>query len=236
MTQYQKLFEEYGAIIPYLQRYQYIQGDINHNEELWERLSTSFKELLEKEMIKDRAMVQALDGEKETRFEDETYDEFPKQVKELTHKIKNTPQTEPQPRNAGEKSVKEVSNQIRNISEAFNPPRRNWNNYQKQIFSQKNKTYRPRNPLPPFSSSYQPYIPAQMSARPPLIFDYFKEEGPSTTRCTHLAKDLDKRIVRSQGYSYLFPNYQGVPMEGNDSSKEIVRAFSKEKNSSTKNL
>ncbi|MBW0533994.1 hypothetical protein O181_073709 [Austropuccinia psidii MF-1] len=87
---------------------------------------------------------------------------------------------------------------------------------------------KPRNPLPPFSSSYQPYIPAQMAPRPPLKCAYCKEEGHSATRCTHLAEDLDKRIVRTQGASYLFPNYQRVPMEGNESVKEIVRAFAKE--------
>ncbi|MBW0581524.1 hypothetical protein O181_121239 [Austropuccinia psidii MF-1] len=87
-------------------------------------------------MIKDRAMLQALDGgyiipgleilklyieqdlkakgliqkkefskpkppEKKTIFEDEIWDEVLKQVKELTHKLKNPPQPEPQPINEG---------------------------------------------------------------------------------------------------------------------------------------
>ncbi|MBW0523100.1 hypothetical protein O181_062815 [Austropuccinia psidii MF-1] len=142
-------------------------------------------------MIKDRAMVQALDGgyiiprleilelyieqdleakvliqpkeiskpkppEKETRFEDEFWDEFSKQVKELTHKLKNSPQPEPQPRNEGKESVKEVSNQLKTLLAAVNPPRSNWNNNQEQRLPQINQLYRPRNPLPPFSSSYQP--------------------------------------------------------------------------------
>ncbi|MBW0571928.1 hypothetical protein O181_111643 [Austropuccinia psidii MF-1] len=46
--------------------------------------------------------------------------------------------------------------------------------------------------------------------------------------CTQLAEDLDRRIVRTQGASYLFRNYQRVPMEGNESGKNIVRAFAKE--------
>ncbi|MBW0513686.1 hypothetical protein O181_053401 [Austropuccinia psidii MF-1] len=54
------------------------------------------------------------------------------------------------------------------------------------------------------------------------------EEGHSATICTNLAEDLDNRIVRTQGASYLFPNYQRVPMEGNESPKNIVRAFAKE--------
>ncbi|MBW0537450.1 hypothetical protein O181_077165 [Austropuccinia psidii MF-1] len=123
-------------------------------------------------MIKDRAMVQALDGEKKTRLEDESWDEVLKQVKELTQKIKNPPQPEPQPQNEGKELAKEVLNQVEVLSEAFNPPRRNWNNNQEQIFPQNNQPNRPRNPLPPFSSSYQPYIPAQMAPRPPLKCAY----------------------------------------------------------------
>ncbi|MBW0530864.1 hypothetical protein O181_070579 [Austropuccinia psidii MF-1] len=104
-------------------------------------------------MIKDRAMVQALDGgyiiprldilklyieqgleaklliqqkeiskpkppEKKKGFEDKSWDEVLKQVKELTQKIKNPPQPEPQPRNEGKESVKEVLNQLKTLSEA----------------------------------------------------------------------------------------------------------------------
>ncbi|MBW0540290.1 hypothetical protein O181_080005 [Austropuccinia psidii MF-1] len=136
MTQYRKFIGEYETIITYLKRYQYIQGDINHNQEILANLSTSVKESIYEEIIKDRAMVQALDGgyiiprlyilklyieldleakvliqqkefskpkppEKKTRFEDESWYEVLKQVKELTQKIKNPPKPEPQPRNEG---------------------------------------------------------------------------------------------------------------------------------------
>ncbi|MBW0588198.1 hypothetical protein O181_127913 [Austropuccinia psidii MF-1] len=67
-----------------------------------------------------------------------------------------------------------------------------------------------------------------MASRPPLKCAYCKEEGHTATRCTHLAEDLDRRIFRTQGASYLFLNYQRVPMEGNESAKDIVRAFAKE--------
>ncbi|MBW0474279.1 hypothetical protein O181_013994 [Austropuccinia psidii MF-1] len=62
MTQYIKFIEGYEAIITYLKRYQYIQGDINHNQEILASLSISVQETISKEMIKDRAMVQGLDG------------------------------------------------------------------------------------------------------------------------------------------------------------------------------
>ncbi|MBW0570838.1 hypothetical protein O181_110553 [Austropuccinia psidii MF-1] len=168
------------------------------------------------------------------RFEDENLDEVLIQVKELTQKIKNPPQPEPQPRNEGKESVKEVFNQLKTLSEAVNTPRRSWKNKQEQRFPQNNQPYRPRNPLPPFSSSYQPYIPAKMAPRPPLECAYCKEEGHSATKCTHLAEDLDKRIFRTQGASYLFPNYQRVPMEGNESAINIVRDFEKEQAELTK--
>ncbi|MBW0489395.1 hypothetical protein O181_029110 [Austropuccinia psidii MF-1] len=199
ITQYRNFIGEYEAIITYLKRYQYIQGDINHNQEILASLSTS----VQKSIYKKK------------RFEDESWDEFLKQGKELTQKIKNPPQPEPQPRNEGKYSVKEVLNKLKTLSEAVNPPKRNWNNNQQQILPQNNQPYMPRSPLPPFSSRYQPYIQAQMAPRPPLKCSYCKEEGHSATRCTHFAEDLNSRIVRTQGASYLFPNYQRVPMEGN---------------------
>ncbi|MBW0501932.1 hypothetical protein O181_041647 [Austropuccinia psidii MF-1] len=67
-----------------------------------------------------------------------------------------------------------------------------------------------------------------MAPRPPSKCAYCKEEGHSATRCTQITEDLDRRIFRTQGESYLFPNYQRVPMEGNESAKNIVRDFSKE--------
>ncbi|MBW0560391.1 hypothetical protein O181_100106 [Austropuccinia psidii MF-1] len=44
MTQYRKFIGEYEAIITYLKRYQYIQGDINHNQEILASLSISVQE------------------------------------------------------------------------------------------------------------------------------------------------------------------------------------------------
>ncbi|MBW0588866.1 hypothetical protein O181_128581 [Austropuccinia psidii MF-1] len=134
ITQYRKFIGKYEAIITYIKRYIYIQGDINHNQEILASLSTSVQESIYKEIIKDRAMVQSLNGgyiiprldilklyikqdleakllipqkefskpkppEKKRRFENESWDEFLKQVKELTQKIKNPPQPESQPRN-----------------------------------------------------------------------------------------------------------------------------------------
>ncbi|MBW0482029.1 hypothetical protein O181_021744 [Austropuccinia psidii MF-1] len=62
MTQYRKLIGEYEAIMTYLKRYQCIQGDINNNQEILASFLTIVKESIYKEIIKYRAMVQALDG------------------------------------------------------------------------------------------------------------------------------------------------------------------------------
>ncbi|MBW0467931.1 hypothetical protein O181_007646 [Austropuccinia psidii MF-1] len=62
MTQYKIFIGEYESIINYLKRYQYIQVDINHNQEVLSSLSSSVQESIYKEMIKDKAMVQVLDG------------------------------------------------------------------------------------------------------------------------------------------------------------------------------
>ncbi|MBW0480750.1 hypothetical protein O181_020465 [Austropuccinia psidii MF-1] len=62
MTQYKTFIREYESIINYLKRYQYIQGDINHSQEILASLSSSAQEYIYKEIIKDKAMVQALDG------------------------------------------------------------------------------------------------------------------------------------------------------------------------------
>ncbi|MBW0538446.1 hypothetical protein O181_078161 [Austropuccinia psidii MF-1] len=67
-----------------------------------------------------------------------------------------------------------------------------------------------------------------MDPGPPLICGYSKEEVHSETRCTHLAEDLGRRIFRTQGASCHIPNYRRVTIEGDESSKDIVRTFAKE--------
>ncbi|MBW0491838.1 hypothetical protein O181_031553 [Austropuccinia psidii MF-1] len=62
MTQYKKFIGEYESIINYLKRYQYIHGDRNLNQEILACISSSVQESIYKEMIKDKAMVQGLDG------------------------------------------------------------------------------------------------------------------------------------------------------------------------------
>ncbi|MBW0503625.1 hypothetical protein O181_043340 [Austropuccinia psidii MF-1] len=53
MTQYKKFIGEYEFIVNHLNRYQYIQGDTNHNQEILASLSSSDQDSIYKEMIKD---------------------------------------------------------------------------------------------------------------------------------------------------------------------------------------
>ncbi|MBW0509620.1 hypothetical protein O181_049335 [Austropuccinia psidii MF-1] len=48
MTHYRKFIGEYEQIITYLKRYQYIQGDIKHHQEILASLSTSVEESIQK--------------------------------------------------------------------------------------------------------------------------------------------------------------------------------------------
>ncbi|MBW0570922.1 hypothetical protein O181_110637 [Austropuccinia psidii MF-1] len=124
MTQYKRFIGEYESIINYLKRYQYTKGDMHHNQEILANFSSSVQESIYKEMIKDKAMVQAVDGayiipwleilklyiekdleakfliqrkefsktksqEKKGRFEEESWEEVLKQMKDLTQKIQN---------------------------------------------------------------------------------------------------------------------------------------------------
>ncbi|MBW0467849.1 hypothetical protein O181_007564 [Austropuccinia psidii MF-1] len=201
MTQYKRLIGEYESIINYLKRYQHIQGDINHNQEALACLSSSVQESIYKDMIKDKAMVQALDGgyiiprleilklyieqdlevkclvqqkefsqpksqEKKARFEEESLEEVLKQMKELTQKIQNPQPQEHQSKDTGKESVKQVLNQLKHLSEVVESPKKTQahnNKYQK--LTQNSQPFRPRYPLPPISSSYQPYVPAQIAPR-----------------------------------------------------------------------
>ncbi|MBW0476505.1 hypothetical protein O181_016220 [Austropuccinia psidii MF-1] len=140
-------------------------------------------------LIQQKEYYKPKPPEKRTRFEDEIWDESFKEVKELTQKIKNPPQPGPQPINEGKEYVNKASNQIKTSLESVNSPRRNLKNNQAKRLPKNNQPYRPQNPLQSFSSSYQPYIPAQMAPRPPLKCAYCKEKGHSATRCTQLAED-----------------------------------------------
>ncbi|MBW0589050.1 hypothetical protein O181_128765, partial [Austropuccinia psidii MF-1] len=137
----------------------------------------------------------------------------------------------------GKESVKEVFNQLKHLSEVVESPNKTQaGNNQDQKVTQNSQPFRPRYPLPPISSGYQPYVPAQMAPRQPLKCYYFLEGRHSTMRCNHLKEELEKRMVLKSGGTHIFPNFQRVPTEGPKSAKELVRNFSKEQEDLTKKM
>ncbi|MBW0571616.1 hypothetical protein O181_111331 [Austropuccinia psidii MF-1] len=62
MTQYKELIGEYESINNYLKRYQYIKWNVNEDQEILAIIFLSVKQSIFKEMVKDEAMVQALNG------------------------------------------------------------------------------------------------------------------------------------------------------------------------------
>ncbi|MBW0491837.1 hypothetical protein O181_031552 [Austropuccinia psidii MF-1] len=158
-------------------------------------------------------------------------------MKDLTQKTQNPHPQEHQSKDTGKESVKEVLNQLKHLSEVLESPNKTQaRNNQDQKSKQNSQPFRPRYPLPPISSSYQPYVPAQMAPRQLLKCYYCLEEGHSAIRCIHLTEDLEKRIVLKHGGTYLFPNFQGVPTEGPTSAKDLVKKFAKEQEDFTKKM
>ncbi|MBW0589871.1 hypothetical protein O181_129586 [Austropuccinia psidii MF-1] len=158
-------------------------------------------------------------------------------MKDLTQKTQNPQPHGHQSKDTGKESVKGVLNQLKHLSEVVESPnKRQAGNYQDQKVMQNSQPLRPRYPLPPISSGYQPYVPEQMAPRQLLKCYYCLEEGHSAVGCNQLTEDLEKRTVLKHGGTYLFPNFQRVPTEGPKSAKELVRHFSKEQEDFTKKM
>ncbi|MBW0478747.1 hypothetical protein O181_018462 [Austropuccinia psidii MF-1] len=142
-------------------------------------------------------------------------------MKDLTQKIENPQPQEHQSKDTGKESVKEVLNQLKHHSEVVESTKKTQKiNKKYQIFTQSSLKLRPRYPLPPISSSYKPYLPAQIDPRQPLKCYVSIEERNSAIRCNHITEDLERRAVFKHGGTYLFPNFQRVFTEGPTSAKE----------------
>ncbi|MBW0469061.1 hypothetical protein O181_008776 [Austropuccinia psidii MF-1] len=117
-------------------------------------------------LIQQKEFLQAKLQEKKARIEEESWEEFLKQMKDLTQKIQNPHPQEHQSKDTGKESAKEVLKQLKHLSEVVESPKKTQeSNNQFQRTTQKSQPLRPRYPLPPISSSYQPYVPAQIAPR-----------------------------------------------------------------------
>ncbi|MBW0562039.1 hypothetical protein O181_101754 [Austropuccinia psidii MF-1] len=86
----------------------------------------------------------------------------------------------------------------------------------------------------PASSSHFPYIPAQQGPRPQYKCTYCLKDGHTVSRCNDLTEDIEKRIVHKTGSSFYFPNFQRVPIEGEQIPRDLVRQFAAEQEVLTK--
>ncbi|MBW0503502.1 hypothetical protein O181_043217 [Austropuccinia psidii MF-1] len=79
--------------------------------------------------------------------------------------------------------------------------------------------FRPKENLPPASSRYVPYAPAQNAPKTFIRYYCCSQEGHSTGRCNELIEDQNKKWVIRQGLNYLYPNWEIVPTDGKLSPK-----------------
>ncbi|MBW0462522.1 hypothetical protein O181_002237, partial [Austropuccinia psidii MF-1] len=141
------------------------------------------QDLEAKFVIQQKEFSQAKSQEKKARFEEESWEEVLKQIKDLTQKIQNPQPQEHQSKDTGKESVKEVLNQLKILSEVVESPKKmKAINNQDHKVMQTSQPTRPRYLLPSISSSYQPYEPSQMALRVLLKCYYCLEEGNSEIR------------------------------------------------------
>ncbi|MBW0514069.1 hypothetical protein O181_053784 [Austropuccinia psidii MF-1] len=135
-------------------------------------------------------------------------------MKDLTKKIQDPQPQGNHSKETGKESVTEGLNQLEHLSEVVESPKKTKaSNNQDQKVTQNSQPFRPRYPLPPISSIYQPYVLAQMAPRQLLKCYDFLEEGHSKIRCNHLTEDLEKRIVLKCGGTYLFQILREYPQK-----------------------
>ncbi|MBW0521779.1 hypothetical protein O181_061494 [Austropuccinia psidii MF-1] len=92
-----------------------------------------------------------------------------------------------------------------------------------------NSGFRPKENLPPASSRYGPYAPAQKAPKPFVRCYYCSEEGHSTGRCNEHIEGQTKKWFIRQGFNYLHPDWARIPTDGKLSPKQLEREFQKEK-------
>ncbi|MBW0512188.1 hypothetical protein O181_051903 [Austropuccinia psidii MF-1] len=120
-------------------------------------------------------------------FEDESWEEVIKQMKDITNKINNTPAQEAHVNESPKEfnTMKDVLDQLKELSEAVNPPKKvqkDKTNTQGSGLAPNAQQFRQRNTQEPLPENYQPYVSAKRYSRPPSKCYYCFENGHSLTR------------------------------------------------------
>ncbi|MBW0564083.1 hypothetical protein O181_103798 [Austropuccinia psidii MF-1] len=88
--------------------------------------------------------------------------------------------------------------------------------------------FRPKENLPPASSRYVPYAPAQNAPKPFARFYYCSEEGHFTGGCNELFEDKNKKWYIRQRFNYLYTNWEIASTVQKLSPEQLVGGFQKE--------
>ncbi|MBW0548799.1 hypothetical protein O181_088514 [Austropuccinia psidii MF-1] len=208
LSEYKKFIGEYETIITFLLRYKYIPQENMFHEDVFDCISADIKGAIRKEMIKDNFMARAEDG---------AYLIPPMRI--LKKYI--------------EQELKEGILVTRRLS---SPRTKTVNN--ESITKENNVTLKiqTKGNLPPASSRYVPYEPAQNAPKPFVRCYYCSEEGHSTGRCNELIEDQNNKLIIRQRFNYLYPNWERVPTDDKLSPKQLVREFHKEQEDLKKKL
>ncbi|MBW0498406.1 hypothetical protein O181_038121 [Austropuccinia psidii MF-1] len=244
LSEYTKFIREYETIITYLLRYnkemikdnvmvraedggylippmrilkKYIEQELEARILVTKRLSSQRIKTVKNESITKKNNV---------KFKEELFpgmQEALKKMKELTKTLKEQ-QAVVNKEVPREKEVsKHFMEQLDELSKIAKPQKMDYANPQAG-----NLGVRPKENLPPASSRYVPYAPAQNAPKQFVRCYYCSAEGHSTGRCNELIEDQNKNWVIRQEFNYLYPNWARVPADGKLSPKQLVREFQKE--------
>ncbi|MBW0570605.1 hypothetical protein O181_110320 [Austropuccinia psidii MF-1] len=177
---------------------------------------------------------ESITKENNVKFKEELFpgmQEALKKMKELTKSLKEQ-QVVVNKEVPREKEVsKQFMEQLDELSKIAKPQKIAYANPQAE-----NSGFRPKENLPPASSRYVPYAPAQNAPKQFVRCYYCSEEGHSTRRFNELIEDQNKKWVIRQGFNYLYPNWARISTDGELSPKQLVREFQKEQEELKKKL
>ncbi|MBW0489656.1 hypothetical protein O181_029371 [Austropuccinia psidii MF-1] len=146
-----------------------------------------------------------------------------KKMKELTKTLKKQKLVVDKELPREKKVSKQFMEQLDELSRIPKPQKIAYSNTQEG-----NSRLIPKENLPPASSKYVPYVPAQNAPKPFFRCYDFSEEGNSTGRCNELIEYQNKKWAIRQGFNYLYPNWARAPTDVKLSPKKFVMEFQKE--------
>ncbi|MBW0526539.1 hypothetical protein O181_066254 [Austropuccinia psidii MF-1] len=169
---------------------------------------------------------ESITKENNVKFKEELFpgmQEALKKMKELTKTLKEQKLVFNKEVTREKEVSKQLMEQLDEVSKSAKPQKVAYANPQAE-----NLGLRPKENLPPESSRYVPYAPAQNAPKTFVRCYYCLEEGHYTGRFSKLIEDQNKKWVIIKGLNYLYANWERIPTGGKLSPKQLVREFQKE--------